>query len=42
MIQKLTAYAIVNGTLSRYEYYKGQSDEGGYTSLKRHERSLHA
>lgn len=29
MIQKPMAYAIVNGTLSRYEYYKSQSDERG-------------
>lgn len=29
MIQKPMAYAIVNGTLSRYEYYQSQSDEGG-------------
>ena len=27
--QKPMAYAIVNGTLSRYEYYQSQSDEGG-------------
>lgn len=30
MTQKPTAYAINSGTLSRYEYYKSRSDQGGY------------